>query len=68
MFIMFYRMHICDHCGLVFNRKWNQFTKRRCCTDAAVLGLQTVPISINTLNYPKCDPYFVCDSFVIYCK
>ena len=30
-------------------------------TIASVLGLQTVPSSINTLDYPKCDPYFVCD-------
>jgi len=30
-------------------------------TDAAVLSLQTVPSSINTLDYPKWDPYFVCD-------
>jgi len=27
-------------------------------TDAAVLSLQTVPSSTNTLDYPKCDPYF----------
>jgi len=40
---------------------WRQFTKQRCRTDATVLSLQTVPSSINTLDYPKCDPYFVCD-------
>ena len=28
-------------------------------TAAAVLSLQTVLSSINTLNYPKCDPNFV---------
>jgi len=39
---------------------WRQFTKQRCRTDAAVLSLHTVPSSINTLDYPKCDPYFVC--------
>jgi len=55
---------MCDHCGLVFTRKWNLTrhvvaTKQRSRTDAAVL--QAVPSSINTLDYPKCDPDFVCD-------
>jgi len=40
---------------------WRQFTKQRCRTDATVQSLQTVPSSMNTLDYPKCDPYFVCD-------
>ena len=26
IFTCFYRMHLCDHCGLVFTKKWN-FTR-----------------------------------------